>query len=134
MKRFFIAAMLLLAFTFANAQVQTYRTTSYAYKTYSYTYRTWSDWSDWIKCEVIVTLNLNTDVITIYSNKTQIYKVYAYTDPYYDDGGGVQIKFSVIDQDGDRGTVRLRIQNDGNSQLYVDFADIMWVYNVYRLN
>jgi hypothetical protein len=60
--------------------------------------------------------------------------VYAYTDPYYDDGGGVQIKFSVIDQDGDRGTVRLRIQNDGNSQLYVDFADIMWVYNVYRIN
>ena len=79
-------------------------------------------------------MNLNTDVITIYSNKTQVYKVYTCSDAYYDNEGGVQVKFTVIDQDGDRGTVRLRVQSDGASQIYVDFADIMWVYNVYITN
>ena len=33
----------------------------------------------------------------------------------------------------DYGYIRLRIERNGNSQIYIDFADVMWVYNVVRV-
>jgi len=52
---------------------------------------------------------------------------------YTDESQGKQTKFYVIDQDGDLGYVRLRIEKNGNSQVYIDFNDVMWVYNVRRV-
>ena len=75
--------------------------------------------------------DFNNDVIYIYSDKTQIYKVlYQEENPY--DSSGQQVKFRVLDQDGDYGHIRLRIENNGNSQIYVDFNNVSWVYNVKR--
>ena len=31
-----------------------------------------------------------------------------------------------------KGMIRLRIAPDGNAQLYVDFNDVIWVYNMVR--
>ena len=81
---------------------------------------------------MVLTINLNTDVITIYSPKTQIYKVYKTGDVFTDNKGGRQVTFYVIDQDYDKGTVRLRIESNGNSQVYIDFLNCAWCYNVYR--
>lgn len=36
----------------------------------------------------------------------------------------------MIDQDGDRGTLRFRKQNNGVNQIYIDFKNVQWVYNV----
>ena len=80
-------------------------------------------------------INLSTDQIIIYSPKTQVYKVYgAYNDgkAYIDSNGGANLKFYVIDQDYDRGSIRLRVEKNGNSQVYVDFSNVAWVYNVIR--
>ena len=129
-------SILLLAFTFlvpikTYAQVQWYKTTSMAIK-YVNDNGYWSDWSDWEKCTIAICINLNTDVITIYSNKTQYYKVVETGEPPQDKTGR-QVLFYCIDGDGDKCTIRFRIENsNGNSQIYVDFANIMWVYNVYR--
>ncbi len=115
--------------TESKAQIQNYRATSYAYK-YVSSSGYWTDWSDWINCNISVVMNLNTDRIFIYSKKTQIYVVVVAEDAYRDASGGYQVPFKVIDQDGDRGTLRLRVDPSGTIQLYVDFADIRWVYNL----
>ena len=47
--------------------------------------------------------------------------------------GGTNVKFYVIDQDYDRGSIRLRVERNGNSQIYVDFSNVAWVYNVVRI-
>ncbi len=113
----------------SNAQVQYYKTTAFAEaKIYNGTYY----WGDWQSSSLVITFNLNTDVITIYSPKTQIYKVYKTGNAYTDSKGGRQITFYVIDQDYDKGTVRLRIESNGNSQVYVDFLNCAWCYNVIR--
>lgn len=65
------------------------------------------------------------------SVETQIYKVLEQVKSPYD-SNGTQVKFRVIDQDYDKGFLRLRVENNGNSQIYVDYADISWVYNVVR--
>lgn len=134
MKKFLLIFILLFSFAFtsANAQVQYYRTTAYAE---AYIYNGRYVWSDWQSSNMTLVINLNTDVITIYSPKIQVYKVYGTANngnAYTDSSGGVNIKFYVIDQDGDKGEVRLRIESNGNSQVYVDFFNVAFVWNVVR--
>lgn len=110
--------------------IQWFKATSLSYR-YINDYGNWTNWSKWEKCDVKIKFELDEDWIVIYSNKTQVYKVIQLVDPPYDATGNT-IKFQVIDGDGDYGFVRLRIENNGNSQLYVDFENVSWVYNVIR--
>lgn len=134
MKRIlFILAFLIGSFSVMQAQEITwFKATSFSYR-YINDYGNWTNWSAWEKCDVKVKFELDEDWIIIYSNKTQVYKVLELMDPPYD-ANGTSIKFRTIDGDGDYGTIRLRIENNGNSQLYCDFQNVMWVYNVVRIN
>lgn len=89
-------------------------------------------WSNWQRCDVTIIMDLQNDVIYIYSQSPQRYTVITDGVTSYDNGGGKQVSYKVVDQDGDRGTLRLRQESNGNSQIYVDFADVAWVYNVIR--
>jgi hypothetical protein len=134
MKKLILTFLLLFGLlSVSNISAQTYY-----YKTYQFAIKykannVWTNWSDWEKSDMLLTINLDDDVITVYSEKRQIYKVLEYMGNYTDESGGKQTKFYVIDQDGDLGYVRLRIEKNGNSQVYVDFGDICWVYNVRRI-
>ena len=81
-----------------------------------------------------IIINLNTDVVTIYSPRTQVYRIYEYSGTTRDSDGDVTATFYFYDQDNDRGTMRLVIRANGQSQLYIDFANVMWAYDVYRTN
>lgn len=89
-------------------------------------------WSDFQKCDVDIEFKMDDDFIIIYSNRTQVYGIYGNAGTYTDKEGGKQQGYYVIDQDYDKGMIRLRIARDGTSQLYVDFDDVGWVYNVVR--
>ncbi len=129
-----ILTLLVMIFCFAvssNAQVLLFRATAFACaNVYNGTYR----WSDWEKSDVKIGIDLDNDGIVIDSPKRQIYVVYKTGNSWYDNKGGKQVKFYVVDQDGDRGSIRLRIDKDGTSQIYVDFSNVAWVYNVVRIN
>lgn len=137
MKRFLM--LLMLAFVMLtgleaqNQNILWYQSYSYSQKQYNYYTETWTDWTDWVKTKVNIKIDLNKDLITIFSNKTQYYKVIEVGEPYIDSSGGSQIKFTVIDGEYDTGKVRLRVEKNNNLQIYIDFADIMWVYNVRRI-
>lgn len=127
MKRVVFSLMfLLLSAVAVQSQTYWYKATSFAIKFEGY------DWSDWERVNVKIEFDLDDDFITIYSKETQVYKVREILEPPYD-SDGEQVKFEVIDQDFDTGHLRLRIQDNGQSQLYVDFSDVSWVYNVKRI-
>ena len=117
----------------SNAESLWFTAYSYAikYKT-EYNRNNSTGWSSYEKCSVPIKFDLDDDMIIIYSNKTQIYAIYEDAGEYNDSDGGKQKGFYVIDQDYDKGMIRLRIARDGTSQLYVDFNDVGWVYNVTR--
>lgn len=77
------------------------------------------------------TFNLTTDQIIIYSQRVQTYYIYKY-DTYISNEGLNAVRFYFVDQDLDKGTCRLVIRKDGTSQIYIDFLNITWVYNVIR--
>lgn len=130
MKRFVVIILFgLLCIGATQAQTQWYKATEFAVRVVDN--GRWTDWSDWASVNIKIKFDIDNDIIIIYSNETQIYKILESVDPPYDPGG-VSIKFRVIDQDYDKGSLRLRVQNNGTSQIYIDFADVSWVYNVVK--
>ncbi len=133
MKKFLvIMLMAVIGFT-ASAESLWFRGYSYAikYKT-DYNRNNSQGWSSFQRCNVDIEFKMDDDFIIIYSNKTQIYAIYEDAGTYNDAEGGKQQGYYVLDQDYDKGMIRLRIARDGTSQLYVDFNDVGWVYNVVR--
>ena len=138
MKKILLTLVMMLTLSFvmpqeAQAQLQTYKTTAYAFKKTNAN-GIWSSWSDWQASNMVMTINFDNDVVKIYSPKTQTYRITEFVRNFTDSSGGKQVEFRFIDQDGDRGAMRLRIETNGNSQVYIEFSNIIWVYNVRRTN
>lgn len=129
MKKFFFLTAMLLAFCTAQAEVLKLQSTSFAYK-YLNDYGYWSDWSDWEYTSVLIVINTDNDRINIYSSTPQEYDIYGYEENGYDRDGGETTTLKCIDANGLRCEIRIRIERSGNRQLYVDYNDMMWVYNI----
>lgn len=102
---------------------------AYAYSSKVMVSGQWSEWLDWISTDINVKIDFDKARVIIYSNEPQIYRLIEEVEAPYDDGGQ-QIKYRMIDQDGDYGSIRFRKQYNGTIQLYIDYADIKWVYNI----
>ena len=114
------------------AQIYRYQTTCFAIKQVN-SYGYWGEWSNREPSDMLITLNFDKSLVKIYSPITQTYIIKEYIGSYNDNGGGAQAEYKFVDQDGDIGILRLRIDNNGNSQIYIEFNNIMWVYGVKRI-
>ena len=133
MKKFLLVILMAVIGFTASASSLWFRAYSYAIKYKNeYNRNNSQGWSSFQKCNVDIEFKVDDDFIVIYSNKTQIYGIYGDAGEYNDNSGGKQKGFYVIDQDYDKGMIRLRIARDGTSQIYIDFDDVGWVYNVVR--
>ena len=132
MKR--LVSVILLFFSiycYAGDSIRYYETTSFSMK--KVVKEEWTDWSEWEDSGMIITMNLTKDVVEILSPKAQIYNITENKGLYFDQEDGRNVNFSFVDQDGDKGTMRLRIEKNGNSQMYIEYANVMWVYNLIRV-
>ena len=133
MKKFLVILMMAVISFTASANSLWFRGYSYAIKYKNdYNRNNSQGWSSFQKCNVDIEFKMDDDFIIIYSNKTQIYAIYEDAGTYTDKEGGKQQGYYVLDQDYDKGMIRLRIARDGTSQIYIDFNDVGWVYNVVR--
>lgn len=130
MKRILLFILMLFSLNFIQAEETFYRARYFSYKCVEN--NRWTDWSRWQDSNIIISINLESEVIQIYTEQKQRYIILNTEDEYEDREGGNQVEFSVIDQDRDIGIVRFRIQKNGVVQLYVEFNNIMWVYSDLR--
>lgn len=133
MKKFLFILFCFLSIA-CRAEKMWFRTTGYAEATITNGRYSWSDWQS---SNLQLLIDTDADRVIVYSPKIQIYKVYdTYNNgnTYEDVSGGVNVMFYVVDQDGDIGKVRLRVEKNLNSQVYVIFNNCAWVYNVERTN
>lgn len=132
-----IKKLLLLVFLFmgvsVSAQVIKFRTVAYSENRYDFNLQRWNGWSDWEKSNMLLTIDLQNDVIKVYSPTPQIYKVYESGESYYDSDGDLNMLFNFIDQDYDKGAVRLLQRRSGSSEIYIEFLNVRWCYRVLRL-
>jgi hypothetical protein len=130
--RKFVLMLMLLFSIICSAQVCKYKTTEFALRVLNQN-NTWSEWSDWQDSFCTVILDSKTKKITIQSREIQVYTVTSIPTKIIDEDNCIQTSFKVIDQDGDKGIVRFRITTNGIKQMYIDFANVSWAYNLINL-
>lgn len=86
-------------------------------------------WSDWESVNIDIKIDFDNYLIKIFSKQVQVYEILSDLPPLKDDDGR-NIRFRVIDQDKDIGVLTFRVQNNGTKQIYLEFDNIGWVYNV----
>lgn len=131
MKRILLAMLLCIVSLTSFSQVIKFETTSYTYK--EYTSYGWTKWAPYEHSSMLLTMDIDRDLVIIHSPRTQIYKIVDYSGTYTDRDGDSAMEFKFIDQDGDRGTMRLMQRRSGKSEVYIQFANIIWCYSVKRL-
>ena len=128
MKKFFALTLLLFASVFA----------SHAYaevlklKAYSFSARSTDHYGNWSDCNILVVIGEDSRV-KIYSKETQEYDIISSEEEVSDHQGGTVTEYHCIDKDGLRCSLRLRVEKNDNIQLYVDYDNLSFVYNVYIL-
>ena len=90
----------------------------------------WPGFSPWEDSDLKIVVDLTTDVVTIYSPRKQVYQITDSLGEYTDSDGETTAKLRFVDQDGDLGDMRLMMRNSGKTEIYIDFNNIMWVYEV----
>lgn len=128
MKRLFFLTLFFMFGVIMNTEAQTYKyySTDFAYKTKN-TNGYWSEWSEWEESRCLVTINLDRDVINIYSETIQEFDIYE-MEGDSEDEDGISFTLRCIDKNGLRCSVRFRKQNNGILQLYIQYKDLMYVY------
>lgn len=128
------SALLLFCLSSLNlfSQVAKLKSTAISYK---YNVNGWSDWSDWEETSVLITIDMNNDRITIYSKDKQVYDVVKIDETTYDKEGNKILALYCVDKAGLTCVVKLvKLKSYYDSkQLYVEYGDIIWVYDVYAL-
>lgn len=116
-------------------QVHKMRTKAVAYR-YVMEDKRWTDWSDFDDLSVLAVIDLDNERFTIHADEIQEYNVVEYKGKEVDSEGDEIISFRCVHADGDACGVDLLKLNsrDGDSQLYIRYADIEIAYYVYLLD
>ena len=127
MKRILLILAFIASFAFMS-QAQTYY-----YKAYQFTYKlsTWSSYTNWTSVSINIKIDIDNSYLKIYSKSEQIYRLYSANDGYDNDGDYI-MKCSALDQDNLRCAIRLIYRKGGESQIYIDYNDCSWVYDVVK--
>jgi hypothetical protein len=118
------------------SQVTKFKTTSLSIKTKNEYSQKWTKWSEPENADILITIDLTNERIKIFSNEEQVYDIIKYYEKDIDSDGDETLSFQCINKDGLKCIVRFVILKSQNSrrQLYIDFSDMMWVYNIYNLD
>ena len=130
MKKFLLLLFAFLVTTTGDLFAQTYKyhTTDYSFKAVNQ-YGQWLDWSDWETYRCLVTINIDKDIITIYSDTPEEYNIVNYLGVSYDESSKITT-YLTVDNIGDKCYVKLRSLNTGELQLYVEYSAAIFVYNL----
>lgn len=117
--------------------ITNYKTSDFSYKKRD-DYGNWTKWSKWEKSDLTISMNLKDNVVKIFSPKVQTYQIINHNEFEISESGDFIVPFKFVDNEGVHGTMRLQFRKDDKdneyTQLYIDFANIMWVYSLNDTN
>ncbi|WP_146105240.1 hypothetical protein [Polaribacter butkevichii] len=110
-----------------------FKTTEIAYK-YTDSNDRWEEWSEWKDAKVLIILDTNKERIKIYSKETQIYDIAEDEGKKTNENGEDIYSLFCVNEDGSQCRLKLwkRYYKSGNIyyQLYINFSDAKYVYNM----
>lgn len=136
MKKLILFLLSLFIFVSGKADTVKLKSSSYAFRSFNDYNKTWNNWPVPTSTAVLITMNVDEDRITIYSSQRQEYDIYRAYDAYYNREGDKVYEFSCLDKDGKQCLLRIHYvgqQRGGGIQLYIEYSDMQWMYNVSRV-
>jgi hypothetical protein len=93
----------------------------------------WNEWSDFVKANVLITLDAKKDLILINSNEVQSFKIKAYGE--IEDNEEVNIvPFECVDNKFSKCTILIitKKKESNRMQIYINYNEVKFVYNIYN--
>jgi vacuolar-type H+-ATPase subunit I/STV1 len=126
----------LISFGFQKTNAQVYR-----FKTSSMSVMdknekgSWSKWSDFVKAEIIITLDGKKDRFIVNSKELQLYKIDAYIEKISNENDDT-LGFNCTDNEGEKCVILIvtRKKEGNRMQFYINYDDLKMVYNIYNTN
>jgi hypothetical protein len=128
-----ITILFLLASFFVQAQTYRYKATSFCIKKLSYGY--WEQWSAPDAVSIDLTFSIDEKQFKIFSATTQIYDIVKDEGKHTDSDGDDSYQFLCLDADNNTCRIIMEVlhsQND-REQIYINYSDIKWMYNIYSV-
>lgn len=133
MRQVILLSAFLLLSTVAFCQVYKFKAHSASYK-YEGKYG-WTKWTEPEETSILIVFNIDKERVTIYSKETQEYDIIKVYDKVVDSDGDDVFRYLCVDKDGLRCNIRwIYLNAQSRWQIYVDYSDMMWVYNVRKID
>ena len=87
----------------------------------------WTDWTDWKESYTAIVFDHVNGYITVGDCD---YKLLGISKGKYEDDNSITVIYLTQDANKKRVNIRFRHQNDGVKQLYIDYEDIVYCYNL----
>ena len=135
MKRFIY--ILILTFCFFGNQKSLAQTITLKSSSVSITEKTakgnWSDWTDFVKAELIITIDAKKDRIVVNSPEIQVFTIKSYGEKIETDEDKI-VPFDCIDNNGSKCKILAitRKKENNRMQFYINYSEVKFVYNIYE--
>ena len=128
MKKLFITLVLLIYTTLSYSEEISFYSNFMSYKVLKDS--VWLDWSDWKECYIEIVWDTDSNTITLHNKNTEkVFKIDPLSQKIKDDVS-VTTLYTVLKSENNCLGIRFRKQYNGVRQLYIDYEDIVYVYNL----
>ncbi len=93
----------------------------------------WSNWSDFVKAEIVITVDGKKNRIVVNSPELQVFSINAYGDKIENENEKI-VPFECVDHNGSKCNIIVitKKNEDNRMQFYINYADVKFVYNIYK--
>lgn len=117
-------------------QVIKYRTQSWSECKRIETTGEWGEWTENTDLNILITIDLDNLRIKLYGGEVVVYDIVHFDEESSNERGDIIIKLKCVNDKGENIVIRhlKPNSNDKVTQLYIDFSDIVMVFNMNKLD
>lgn len=95
----------------------------------------WSEWSDFVKADLLITIDGRKNRIVVNSPEIQVFTILSYGEKSESETDKI-VPFECIDNNGSKATIFVitKKKEENRMQFYINYSEVKFVYNIYNSN
>ena len=95
----------------------------------------WTEWSDFVKADLLITIDGRKNRIVVNSPEIQVFTILSYGEKSENATDKI-VPFECIDNNGSKATIFVITRKNENNrmQFYINYSEVKFVYNIYNSN
>jgi hypothetical protein len=93
----------------------------------------WSNWSEFVKAEILITIDGKKNRIVVNSPELQVFTIKAYGEKVENKNDKI-VPFECVDHNGSNCNILVitRKKENNRMQFYINYSEVKFVYNIYN--